>query len=438
MEHQLTTKSTQKERSEKPASSSTLQPKPAERDATHPVLRLQRAVGNQAVQRMVRTRRIDRQARPYIGMHEAGSSILVPSANLPVLQRKCACGGTYGSDGECDKCKEQRLAMQRRSSSNADSASTIPPIVHNVLRSAGQPLSPATRNFMEPRFGQDFSRVKVHIDAQASESARQVNALAYTVGSDVVFGAGQYAPETSEGKRLLAHELTHVVQQAAGLPSTTRGLDGGLADVHEQEAHLYAKQIVSEVDPLSSSLKILSQTGYPIIQRYKVPGSLDCGDLVDWLNNNSPYAPEWAQTSCTYSFNGQLRISRPQPSGAGGVQLTVKGHDGLTVSVDCPIDRPEWTPSARPNRSAEVTAWKDMRATLDAHEQQHKKIGQQWRATLQSRFRSTNFTIEGTDQADAMDKVRQKIADDQQQSQADAQQAQDAIDPFRGAQLNCP
>jgi Domain of unknown function (DUF4157) len=95
-----------------------------------------------------------------------------------------------------------------------------PPIVHEVLSSPGQPLDVGTRAFMEPRFGHDFSHMRVHADAQAAESARSVNALAYTVGQHVVFGAGQYEPETSKGKRLLAHELTHVVQQQ-GVDATT-------------------------------------------------------------------------------------------------------------------------------------------------------------------------------------------------------------------------
>src|SRR5438132_1422685 len=129
-----------------------------------------------------------------------------------LLQRKCACGGTPGVDGECAECRSKRLALQRRSPSQTG-LSTVPPIVHNVLRSPGQPLESGTRAFMEPRFGRDFSQVRVHTDAQAAESAQAVNALAYTVGRDVVFGGGEYAPGTSEGRKLLAHELMHVVQQ---------------------------------------------------------------------------------------------------------------------------------------------------------------------------------------------------------------------------------
>src|SRR5207245_547548 len=123
-----------------------------------------------------------------------------------LLQLKCACGGTSGLAAECEECRTQRATtLQRRSAGQAE-PDTVPPIVHDVLRSPGQPLDEQTRTFMEPSFGHDFSRVRVHTDARAAESARSVKALAYTVGRDVVFAAGQYAPATRTGKRLLAHE----------------------------------------------------------------------------------------------------------------------------------------------------------------------------------------------------------------------------------------
>lgn len=116
-----------------------------------------------------------------------------------VLQRKC------------DKCRKKKSMLQRAAVSPAPE--TVPPIVHEVLRSAGQPLGASTRAFMEPRFGHDFSRVRVHTDANSARSAREVNALAYTVGDDIVFDHGRYDPETTEGKSLLTHELTHSLQQ---------------------------------------------------------------------------------------------------------------------------------------------------------------------------------------------------------------------------------
>ena len=113
-------------------------------------------------------------------------------------------------EGECEECSGERLQRKPAESGAPDK---IPPIVNDALRSSGEPLEPGRVALMESRFGHDFSRVRIHRDGQAGESARAMNALAYTVGQDVVFGAGQYAPETMGGRKLLAHELAHVVQQ---------------------------------------------------------------------------------------------------------------------------------------------------------------------------------------------------------------------------------
>ena len=99
-----------------------------------------------------------------------------------------------------------------------EAAGQAPPIVHQVLRAPGRPLDAETRAFMEQRLGSDLSRVRVHHDARAAESARAVSARAFAVGQDVVFGAGQHAPATTGGRRLLAHELAHTIQQAGGVP----------------------------------------------------------------------------------------------------------------------------------------------------------------------------------------------------------------------------
>jgi hypothetical protein len=132
--------------------------------------------------------------------------------------------------GECEECSKNKQTLQRASLSpraianstppsplptgnRVEDKGAVPPVVHDVLRSPGQPLDLATSAFFEPRFAHDFSQVRVHTDTKAAESARAVNARAYTVGRDVVFGAGQYAPRTAAGDRLLAHELTHVAQQ---------------------------------------------------------------------------------------------------------------------------------------------------------------------------------------------------------------------------------
>ncbi len=102
---------------------------------------------------------------------------------------------------------------QRKAAPEASQAAGSQSLVQNVLASPGRPLDVSTRDFFATRFGHDFGDVRVHDDATAAASARGVQALAYTVGKDVVFGAGQYSPGTSAGRHLLAHELTHVVQQ---------------------------------------------------------------------------------------------------------------------------------------------------------------------------------------------------------------------------------
>jgi hypothetical protein len=106
-------------------------------------------------------------------------------------------------------------AKVQRYADDHPESSGVPASVPEALRSPGRPLDANSLDYMESRFGKDFSRVRIHTDAQAGESARAVNARAYTVMGDVVFGTGQYQPQTTEGKRLIAHELTHVLQQSA-------------------------------------------------------------------------------------------------------------------------------------------------------------------------------------------------------------------------------
>jgi Domain of unknown function (DUF4157) len=144
-----------------------------------------------------------------------------------ILQRKCACGKTTAGE-HCDECEKK---LQRKPVS-ATQAHEVPPIVHEVLRSPGKSLDQQTRAFMEPRFGHNFSCVRVHADDKAAESARVVNARAYTVGSHIAFGSGEFEPQSSDGRRLLAHELTHTIQQrnSVGAPNHIRVYDNSSAE----------------------------------------------------------------------------------------------------------------------------------------------------------------------------------------------------------------
>ena len=172
------------------------------------------------------------------------------------LQRKCAsCEEEEKLRRKCAHCEEEEKNKLRRKETRCGPP-TAPPIVHEVLGSQGQPLDGGTRSFMESRFGHDFSRVRVHTSARAAQSARAVNALAYTVGSSIVFDSREYAPETSKGRGLLAHELTHVVAQtgvSTGTPSKSLAI-GPSDDVHEREADRMGRQIAAEAPGFHGAL----------------------------------------------------------------------------------------------------------------------------------------------------------------------------------------
>lgn len=115
---------------------------------------------------------------------------------------------------KCAECADEERAIQTKPPPGQMPAiGDAPAIVHDVLSMPGQPLHPVARQFMERRFGHDFSQVRIHVDAAAARSAQSVNALAYTAGNHIVFGQGKYAPTSESGRSLLAHELTHVLQQ---------------------------------------------------------------------------------------------------------------------------------------------------------------------------------------------------------------------------------
>jgi len=220
--------------------------------AGHTLLALQRAVGNQAIRRLTTSPFI--QAKLQISTpgdpseqeadHVADSvmRMTVPSAQsreeekeetiatkpvvplavreddeekkiAPVIQRRCT------------ECEEEKLPVQEQSGgmvhreSATEQQTATPKVTTSVaanihaMNGGGRPLPSTTRAFLEPRFGADFSQVRVHTDSRAAGTANSIQARAFTVGSNIAFGAGQYAPESGEGRRLLAHELTHVIQQ---------------------------------------------------------------------------------------------------------------------------------------------------------------------------------------------------------------------------------
>jgi hypothetical protein len=159
-------------------------------------------------------------------------------------------------------------SVLQRAAVNAQPTNNVPPIVNEVLNSVGQTLDSGTQAFMESRFGRDFSNVRVHTDTRAAESARAVNALAYTVGKDVVFGKGKYAPETTEGKKLLVHELTHVVQQGENF-NLSPSLIGNQNNTAESEAAQTARNFTTIGS--SSTLAVTHRDNSLSIRRQPLP-----------------------------------------------------------------------------------------------------------------------------------------------------------------------
>lgn len=174
------------------------------------------------------------------------------------------------------------------SADHQDSA-VAPPIVHEVLGSSGQPLDAATRTFMEPRFGHDFSHVRVHADAKAAESAQTVNALAYTAGSHIVFGTGQFEPKKKEGRKLFAHELAHVVQQSENDPNPGTLRLGPIRDPYELQAAQLADSLTGSAGAASAkTLNRVPTRG--VLQR--VPGMIGVDPLGPILAVNELVAEQ--------------------------------------------------------------------------------------------------------------------------------------------------
>jgi len=226
----------------------------------------------------------------------------------PQLQRKCACGSqamASGEHGECDKKKWLRLQtkltvnepgdfhereadvvadqvmgthtksgvsgapsrIQRFTSQPTGQTEVAPASVDRVLASSSTPLTPSLRQDMEQQFGHDFSRVRVHSDTASAQSARDVCAHAYTVGNDVVFGVGKFAPESRGGRRLLAHELAHVVQQDQG--TSARHAGPGFAAVVRRQVDPTPAPPVPAVSPEDMVRVVVDQrhwiAGHPMV-----------------------------------------------------------------------------------------------------------------------------------------------------------------------------
>mgnify|MGYP003380731134 CR=1 FL=1 len=200
---------------------------------------------------------------------------VAPVGTATMVQRQCAACAVGGSS--CPACEEEEPVTVSRKAQGAAAGDALTS-VNATIRSPGQPLSASTRAFFEPRFGQDLSQVRVHTDGEAQQSARDVNALAYTVGSHIAFRDGQYAPQSPDGQRLLAHELTHVVQQSAAPLQLRR------KPPYEDEK--LDEEQVANVSPASAPDDVLPAEDDIVVWRY----------INDALKaNNDSYFDAWGE-----------------------------------------------------------------------------------------------------------------------------------------------
>ncbi|GGO94435.1 eCIS core domain-containing protein [Wenjunlia tyrosinilytica] len=245
----------------------------------HPVLRLQESHGNQAVLRML----------------DGGQAQVI---------RRCATGDGK-DDGSC-ACQGTSPHVQRQAAGGDAAPAGVPSSVHETLSAPGRPLDPATRATFEPRFGHDFGHVRVHTGAQAAASAKAVAARAYTSGSHIVFASGAYAPASADGRRLLAHELAHVVQQR-GAASTSPTEVGKADDRAERSADEAARSVLDTGGPPDAGAVAPSAApGSRVLRREEetehgaevMAADLDPSEVHDGdMPTSGPPAPELGETA---------------------------------------------------------------------------------------------------------------------------------------------
>lgn len=272
----------------------------------------------------------DRTADRILRMPDKASS--VPPASVsnvaPLTLRRCSCGGS-SSGGSCDKCKDEDELQRKRSGPTP--ISEAPAIVHEVLRSSGRPLDRATRSFFEPRFGHDFSGVRIHTGTLAAESARQVHALAYTVGANVVFRTDQFAPDTASGRRLLAHELTHVVQHRRNGQSSSSTLRREETPSDCPHPVKIAKQ-VGKPDPTNGCYDDREING---------PGKVQAFGKTRWVLSNFDVDQHYIKKK-HFDFLKNTVAPQINATPAGKFSVMVVGEASTTADFDYNLDLSKW------------------------------------------------------------------------------------------------
>ena len=339
-----------------------------EREADRVADQVMRRATDTAVRRAAVPRAGPAPGLPLGALQRAVGNRVVSRLCAGALQRRCACGGDSGASASAavGEREDHRAApaasaatLQRRPAEDraqdgfgaapvgdepAGGASmTAPPIVQQVLSTPGQPLAESARRVLEPGFGHDFGRVRVHDDAQAARSAQAVQARAYAVGEHIVFDAGQYRPDSADGQRLLAHELTHTIQQTGGAPlgvqrySWDEFVDdaGAVADSAADSVGQAADAAVSGAQAVGEAAVSGAQavgeaavSGAQAVGDAAVAGAQAVGQGAAAIVDTASDAVDWALTQA-----GQVALAEANAlAGLAGGSVKI-GPDGLVIDL---------------------------------------------------------------------------------------------------------
>jgi hypothetical protein len=286
-------------------------------------------------------------ASPHRAAHAEAAPPVAALGNQASLRllRKCDCASPPDCDcdmGDDKKKKEKdgpRTGLHRAAASPS-APETVPRIVGETLRSPGQTLDPQTQAFFETRFGQDFSGVRIHTDTRAAQSAQAVKALAYTVGSDIAFASGRFAPATGEGRRLLAHELAHVVQQphASEIPERV----SEPSEPMEQHAERMESQVMAASGPAAFSPTQTGSAAPATVARQPASPPAPAPNANDPTNTTAP-VDKWKGTlvSEIVISKARSRVGFRIPSGMLLGKVTTDLKVG-TYDITPVMDKKQW------------------------------------------------------------------------------------------------
>lgn len=259
-----------------------------------------------------------------------------PSSSAMPPSKSPAASGVYGPPemkltGESETATKEVKKEEEvhRKASSESKVGDAPPIVHSVLASSGQALDASTRVAMETRFGFDFSKVRIHTDSAAAESARAMDAVAYTVGSDIVFGGGTFSPNTPAGEHLLAHELAHIVQQE-GLPEVDHSITARPAIQLKKK-----KNAGTAPDPLDRAMKgddddVRDLTNHPSWPQIRINAEQAAHLIIELLKGATFDDDEKAGLKILRRMlvNNQLDLTLENLAAAGRLEQLFDDYDG--------------------------------------------------------------------------------------------------------------